>query len=242
MKERLFISDLHLSAAAPELFALFQRALDQHTQDIDQLFILGDLVDAWIGDDDDSAFAQELKHTLAALPKRGIELFFMAGNRDFLLGPDFLSQIPATLLPDPTIIEVLGQRILLTHGDGLCTDDVSYQAFKSQVRSSDWQSQFLSQPLAQRRLTAQHLRELSQHASATKAETIMDVNADAVDSLMAEHHVSVIIHGHTHRPARHPLSDMRERIVLGDWSTESPPWACRSGSNGLIFQTLATVS
>jgi UDP-2,3-diacylglucosamine hydrolase len=242
MTERLFISDLHLSAAAPELFALFQRFIDQHTHDIDQLFILGDLVDAWIGDDDDSVFVEELKRTLTTLPERGIELFFMVGNRDFLLGQDFLSQIPATLLPDPTIIEVMGQRVLLTHGDGLCTDDVSYQAFKSQVRSADWQSQFLSQPLAQRRLTAQHLRELSQQAGATKAEAIMDVNTDAVDALMTEHQVSVIIHGHTHRPARHPLGDMRERIVLGDWSTDTPPWVCRSGSNGLIFQTLATVS
>ena len=236
--ERLFISDLHLSEAAPELTRSFERFLDLHTQTIDELYILGDFFEVWIGDDDASPLVERVRQSLKKLTERGIRLYFMPGNRDFLLGTAYLNTIPATLLQDPYPIKIAGESALLMHGDSLCIDDDEYQAFRNQVRDPAWQATLLSKPLEVRRALAQQLRGMSQEANQAKAADIMDVNEQEVDRIMREHGVSVLIHGHTHRPARHPLSDLRERIVLGDWHADLPVWVCRTGAAGIEFVSL----
>ena len=233
--ERLFISDLHLSEAAPDLFLAFEHFLQDHCNDIDELYILGDLVDAWIGDDDDSPFVQRLSATLKNVTDNGCSLFLMQGNRDFLLGENFAQTIGATLLPDTHILTLAGERTLLMHGDTLCVDDTEYQQFRTQVRSYVWQQNLLAQPLEQRRALARQLRDISQAANQDKTDDIMDVNDTEVERVMAQHEVSVLIHGHTHRPARHPMPELKERIVLGDWDAERPVWVCKADDNTIEF-------
>lgn len=233
--ERLFISDLHLSEAAPDLFLAFENFLQDHCSDIDELYILGDLVDAWIGDDDDSAFAEKLSTTLSNIVDSGCSLFLMQGNRDFLLGEAFALTIGATLLPDTCVLTLAGERALLMHGDSLCIDDTEYQQFRAQVRSKAWQQNLLAQSLDQRRALARQLRDMSQEANQVKAEDIMDVNETEVERVMTCHDVTVLIHGHTHRPARHPMPELKERIVLGDWDTDRPVWVCRADDNTIEF-------
>lgn len=236
--ERLFISDLHLSDAAPELTHCFERFLELHTQDINELYILGDFFEVWIGDDDATTLTERVRESLKRLTERGIRVYFMPGNRDFLLGTAYLNTIPATLLQDPYPIDIAGESALLMHGDSLCIDDVEYQAFRTQVRDPVWQNELLQKPLDERRTLAQQLRDMSKEANEVKAADIMDVNEQEVDRVMHEHGVSVLIHGHTHRPARHPLSDLRERIVLGDWQADGPVWVCRTGAAGIEFLSL----
>ena len=236
--ERLFISDLHLSDAAPELTRCFERFLELHTQDIDELYILGDFFEVWIGDDDTTPLTERVRESLKRLTERGIGVYFMPGNRDFLLGTAYLNTIPAELLQDPFPLEIAGESALLMHGDSLCIDDGEYQAFRKQVRDPVWQNELLQKPLEDRRALAKQLRGMSKEANRVKAADIMDVNEQEVDRVMHEHGVSVLIHGHTHRPARHPLSDLRERIVLGDWQADSPVWVCRTGAAGIEFISL----
>lgn len=233
--ERLFISDLHLSEAAPDLFLAFENFLQDHCSEIDELYILGDLVDAWIGDDDDSAFAQQLSATLKRVVDCGCSLFLMQGNRDFLLGERFAKAIGATLLPDAYQLTLAGEQALLMHGDSLCTDDTEYQQFREQVRSDAWQQNLLAQPLEQRRALAAQLRDMSQAANQVKADDIMDVNEAEVERVMTLYNVTVLLHGHTHRPARHPMPELKERIVLGDWDPERPVWVCRADDNTIEF-------
>ncbi len=219
-RHTLFISDLHLDPRRPRMLALFRRFLAGIGGDCDGLYILGDLFEAWIGDDEDDPALLGVLDELAALSARGVPLAVMHGNRDFLLGEGFAAHTGARLLPDPSVIDLYGRPSLLMHGDTLCTDDLDYQAFRSQVRNRDWQAAFLARPLAERRAIAASLRETSKTETAGKAAEIMDVNADAVARALAEHGVDRLIHGHTHRPATHRLETAgraAERIVLGDW-------------------------
>lgn len=226
---QIFISDLHLDDVRPETTAQFIDLLARDCHGIEALYILGDLYEAWIGDDDDSALAQMTQKALADCRASGTRLFVQRGNRDFLLGPQFAERIGAQLLPDYAVISCAGTPTLLMHGDLLCTEDREYLAFRNQVRNPAWQQHFLSQPLAARRIFAEQARQASQSRQqglkeTQQLETITDVTPDAVLSTMRRYGVTRMIHGHTHRPARHAL-DLdglpAERIVLGDWYTQS---------------------
>jgi UDP-2,3-diacylglucosamine hydrolase len=184
------------------------------------LYILGDLFEAWIGDDNDDPHDVRVIAALRATVQRGIPVWIMHGNRDFLLGERFASATGCTLLADPARIELGDEPTLLTHGDILCTDDHEYQQFRTMVRNPEWQRQFLAKPLAERRAIAAGLRETSRQRTGEKAAEIMDVNPQAVLDTLRTHGVRRLIHGHTHRPAVHELElDGRpaQRIVLGDW-------------------------
>ena len=229
-----FISDLHLSADRPALTALFERYLAGPARAASRLYILGDLFEYWAGDDDlDDPLGAGVASQLAALADAGTQVFFMPGNRDFLIGADFASRARLTLLPDPTPISLDGQPALLCHGDSLCTDDLAYQAFRQQVRNPAWQAQFLTQPLAVRKQIIAGVRMKSEEAKSEKAAAIMDVNADAVAALLREHGFPRLIHGHTHRPAVHDLGNGRRRIVLGDWP-RAASWLRVEGEGGTL--------
>lgn len=217
----LFISDLHLEDARPEATTLFLRFLRDEASTAEALYILGDLFEAWVGDDDPSTTGAQVATALRELADTGVPVFFMHGNRDFLLGADYAERAGMTLLPDPTVIDLHGTPTLLGHGDLLCTDDAAYQAFRAQTRDPQWQAQFLAQPLPARLAFAEQARAASKArygelSSAGTAETITDVNADAVANAFKEHGVRRMIHGHTHRPAIHDTPE-GQRIVLGDW-------------------------
>ncbi len=229
MASTLFISDLHLDAGRPRVGAALARFLRQH-RDCRQLYILGDLFEAWIGDDDDSPVARETTGLLRDFSSAGAELLIMRGNRDFLLGERFCRAVGATLLDDPTVIDLHGTPTLLMHGDTLCTRDEAYQAFRRTARSPEWQAELLSKGLAERRAMADRLREMSREASSRKADDIMDVTPAEVERVMREHGVTRLIHGHTHRPACHEEPG-GTRWVLGDWDTRG--WAIEASGSGL---------
>ena len=214
-----FISDLHLQASRPELTRACIDLLDR-LHGCDALYILGDLFEAWIGDDDDEPWLTDLSSALKRLSDSGSALYFVHGNRDFLIGADFAVRHGMTLLPESTVIDLYGRPTLLLHGDSLCTEDREYLAFRNQVRNPLWQQAVLSKPLGERRQLAAMLRNESRMAGAEKNSEIMDVTSAEVERVMREAGVDLLIHGHTHRPARHPLSldgHPAERIVLGDW-------------------------
>jgi UDP-2,3-diacylglucosamine hydrolase len=226
----LLISDLHLHPGAPEITEGFLRWLEERACGSDALYILGDFFEAWIGDDlldlsghdptGNADLAERIALALKRLADDGTALYLMHGNRDFLLGERFAEQAGATLLPDPSLVEIDGRPVLLMHGDSLCTRDEAYQAFRAQARHPLWQEQVLSMPIDQRIALARQLREQSGEANSNKAEDIMDVTPDEVVKVMAEHGVTTLIHGHTHRPAVHELTvgDVpARRYVLGDW-------------------------
>lgn len=217
----LFLSDLHLSPERPGAAESFRRFLSETAPRADALYILGDLFEAWVGDDDlalpfHAGIAAELKR----VAKNGVPVYFLPGNRDFLAGPDLARAAGLVLLEDPTRIDLYGTPTLLAHGDAWCTDDAQYQAFRAQVREPGWRAEFLDKPLAERHAIAAALRERSEQAKAGKRPEIMDVNPEAIAEAFRRHAVSRIIHGHTHRPARHLLSVAGrpcERWVLPDW-------------------------
>lgn len=217
----LFISDLHLDDSRPQITSLFEHLLaSKEVRTADALYILGDLVEAWVGDDDDAELAARIAHATRSLSDAGVPVYFMAGNRDFLLGDAYAQRAGLTLLPDGTVHELYGHRTLLMHGDVLCTDDVAYQAVRRQVRQPTWQAQILAMPLAARRRFAAKAREDSRAHTGTTGEAIMDVNDDAVAQAMRHAQTKRLIHGHTHRPAIHRFEldgSPAERIVLGDW-------------------------
>ena len=218
-----FISDLHLSESEPQITNAFLQFVDERLQPDDELYILGDFFDLWIGDDDDAPLVGLIQKKLKALSHSGVDGFFIRGNRDFLLGEAFLTRCGFRLLPDMETLDLAGATTLIMHGDILCTDDVEYQAFRQQVRSEPWQAQVLGMPLEQRRAMAQQLRSQSQSMAAMKACDIMDVNHQAVNKAMAQAQARTLIHGHTHRPDVHDLIvDDRQcqRIVLGAWHDE----------------------
>jgi len=220
----LFISDLHLDETRPQILELFTRFLARDARGADALYILGDLFESWIGDDDDAPLAARVATGVRALRDSGTPVYFMHGNRDFLLGESYAEHAGIMLLADPTVIELAGERTLLMHGDTLCTDDTEYQKFRTLVRNPQWQRQFLAKPLAERRAFAAQARGESRKQTALKAAEIMDVNQAAVESAMRAHDVRRLIHGHTHRPATHRFDldgTSAERIVLGDWYEQS---------------------
>lgn len=216
----LFISDLHLSAARPQMVGAFFTFLDQQANRAEALFILGDLFDQWLGDDDETDPHTAVVTALARLTASGTTVGLLHGNHDFLLGERFAARTGCELLPDPTVIEVESSAVLIMHGDTLCTDDVAYQALRAQVRDPTNQSRFLALPLERRAAEADSLRAASQQQARFKPQTIMDANPNAVERAMREHGVLHLIHGHTHRPAIHSLhidGQRATRIVLGDW-------------------------
>ncbi|MGD8341903.1 MAG: UDP-2,3-diacylglucosamine diphosphatase, partial [Gammaproteobacteria bacterium] len=193
---------------------------ENEAREADTLYILGDLFEAWIGDDDDDPGLTPIIEALTALTRSGTECLFMHGNRDFLVGERFCEKTGVSLLPEFERIELFGEPVLLTHGDLLCTDDVRYLELRGQLREAGWQQEFLGKTLPERRQIAASLRQLSQTEMAAKTEAIMDVNRDAVRRTMQEFGVRTLVHGHTHRPAMHRFElDGEEavRIVLDDW-------------------------
>lgn len=229
----LFISDLHLGHHHPELVQSFFRFLDTQAANADQLFILGDFFDAWIGDDDDDPLVADVKQHLRDYA-RAHAVFFLHGNRDFLLGEGFAAETGVRLLPETWRIDLDGRAALIMHGDTLCTQDVEYMKFRAMVRSQPWQQQILAMPLAQRRQLAADLRRKSQSMNAMKAEDIVDVTPAEVARVMGEAGVDLLIHGHTHRPAHHQLTvngAAAERWVLGDWGATG--WYLAAGNGRL---------
>ena len=230
---RLFVSDLHLSDDTPDIEAALI-ALLKHESPFDSLVMLGDIFEAWVGDDDDSPLAERIRLALRALADSGTEILFCRGNRDFMLGEQFASDIGGILLPDQTVLDVAGHPALLLHGDTLCTDDVDYQQFRELVHSPEWQAEMMTKSLDERRELARQLRSMSIDAASNKPEDIMDVNESAVSSAMREANVSVMVHGHTHRPNRHQC-DTGERIVLGDWTAQAG-WLLRERGSELSLE------
>ncbi len=236
----LFISDLHLCPTRPVTTALFMRFLQDIAPQAEALYILGDFFEYWAGDDDlDDPFHTAIAAALASLAKHGARIYLMHGNRDFLLSDVFTRAAHATLLPDPTRIDLYGVPTLLMHGDTLCTDDVSYQQFRSMVRDTEWQSSFLAQPLSQRKAQIEALRKKSEAAKSSKPVEIMDVNAEAVANILRAYDYPRLIHGHTHRPARHSHSVdtmLCERWVLPDWYETGGYLRCEpSGCEAVTF-------
>lgn len=221
MSHTLFISDLHLCENEPHITQLFLSFTRHTAPGADALYILGDLFEYWAGDDDrNEPFHQEIISAMRELSQQGTPIFIMHGNRDFLMDEQLAQACHATLLQDPTLIDVYGTPTLLTHGDALCTDDVQYQAFRQQVRQPAWRNDFLIQPLAQRKSQIEQLRKMSEDQKQTKAMEIMDVSPAAVAELFRAHHYPRLIHGHTHRQ-KHHLHEVDgktcDRWVLGDW-------------------------
>lgn len=214
-----FISDLHLCDQQPLITKRFIQFCRNQARDARALYILGDFFEYWLGDDALDKTAQLVQKELATLSEHGTKLFFMAGNRDFLLGHTFADSCGMTLLDEPHIIDLDGAPVLLVHGDAECTDDVDYQKVRGMFRDPQWQQQFLNMPIAQRIEFAQKAREQSQqHTQKAMSEIteIMDVNPQAIEDLFSKHQVKTLIHGHTHRPAIHRHGE-KTRIVLGDW-------------------------
>ncbi|MDZ7781823.1 MAG: UDP-2,3-diacylglucosamine diphosphatase [Halioglobus sp.] len=210
-----FISDLHLEPGSPAKLQALARLL-RRIAGCDALYILGDLFDAWIGDDDDADHVRATRRLLRDFSDSGAALYLMHGNRDFLIGEDFCAAAGATLLPDPSRIELYGKPALLMHGDSLCTRDTAYQAFRALSRQPAWRAQVLARSLEERREMAADLRRHSRAATGNKPDDIIDVTPAAVDRAMTNHGVRRLIHGHTHRPGRHAMP-AGERWVLGDW-------------------------
>lgn len=230
----LFISDLHLHESRPQVTRAFFHFLYSHAIHAEALYILGDFFDAWIGDDDDSELLQDVASGLHKLSELGVAIYFMHGNRDFLLGKAYASKAGMSLIDDGTVIDLYGTPTLLMHGDTLCTGDTEYQQFRTMVRSPQWQQQILAQPLAARRALAAQLRAKSQSMNSLKADDIMDVSPTEVIAQMEAARVTRLIHGHTHRPARHQLvvaGNPAERIVLGDWHDSG--WCIKADQNSI---------
>jgi len=216
----LFVSDVHLDAASPEIARQFHAFLAGEARSAAALYILGDLFEAWIGDDDPDPAARSTVAALRALVDAGVPCFVMHGNRDFLIGERFCRETGATLLEDGAVVEVNGERVLLMHGDALCTDDVSYQRLRRIVRNPIVRWVLRRMTLEQRRALARKMRAGSREHVGTTAAEIMDVNAAAVAQALRAAGVRTLVHGHTHRPAVHELEIdgmPSRRIVLGDW-------------------------
>ena len=231
MPGTLFISDLHLDPERPAVTELFLELLNTRARNSKAIYILGDLFEAWIGDDDTSPMNQAVCKGLKRCALSGTPVFIMHGNRDFLLGEKFVEASGCTLLDDPALIDLYGTPTLLMHGDLLCTDDTEYMSFRKMVRDPQWQSELLSKSLEDRQLIASGMRTKSREQTGGKPESIMDVNDDAVRDTMSNHKVQRLIHGHTHRPAVHDLSiagKPAQRIVLGDWYEQGSLLECTS--------------
>lgn len=218
----LIVSDLHLQAKRPELTTLAISLFDQIAVDCEQLYILGDLFEYWIGDDACDNIASEIADHLRNLTKQNVKIFFMHGNRDFLLGEKYVDDIGGTLLrEDIHITQVGGEQTMLMHGDTLCTDDTQYQFYRRMVRNADWQADFLAKTVSEREATARMIRSTSKARGNRQHNAgIADINEETFAKTVAEYSVSRVIHGHTHRPALHSHTinnNEIQRMVLGDW-------------------------
>jgi len=212
----LFVSDLHIDETRPAVLAGLRRLVETEAHSVDALYVLGDLVEIWVGDDDDGPVATAVRAALSAASQR-CAVYVMHGNRDFLMGAQFANHTGATLIDDPSVVAVDHDRVLLAHGDAYCTADAEYQHLRTLFRSSTWQAEVLSSTIEERRALAASLRAKSIAANENKATNIMDVTPNSVRQAMDEAAVSVMVHGHTHRPGIHELGGGRRRIVLGDW-------------------------
>lgn len=216
-----FLSDLHLSPATPAIARRFQELLDGPARGADAVYILGDLFEAWAGDDDLSdPFNASIVASLRALADSGVKVGVMHGNRDFLLGEQFASASGVKLLADPIVLSLPTWQLVLSHGDQLCTDDLAYQEFRREVRSEAWRSAFLARPLGERKAIIAALRQQSEQNKQEKTASLMDVNIGTTDDFLREYGYATLIHGHTHRPARHDhiVDGIHcERWVLSDW-------------------------
>lgn len=216
----LFVSDLHLDDARPHIVEQFERFCAGAARDADALYVLGDLFEAYIGDDDDAPLNARVAKALHGVTDAGVPVHYIAGNRDFLLGEDYARRCGMDILADGTVIDLYGAPTLILHGDVLCTDDAEYLAFRKQVRDPAWQAAFLARPLAERRAFAAQARDASRAHTSRTDMAIMDVNQAAVEAALREARVTRMIHGHTHRPAIHDFmldGTPAQRIVLGDW-------------------------
>ncbi|MES2261008.1 MAG: UDP-2,3-diacylglucosamine diphosphatase [Pseudomonadota bacterium] len=233
----LFISDLHLQPAQPAITAAFHCFMEQQAPAAQQLYLLGDLFEYWAGDDDlDAPYHQEIIAAIRRVADAGVAVYWIAGNRDFLVGADFAAAAGVTLLPETWVADIGGQRVVLVHGDAQCADDLKYMEFRAQVRQAAWQQQFLAMPLAQRKAIIAGLRENSRQEQGGKSYDIMDVTPQAIAAIFEQTGTDVMIHGHTHRPALHTVDGTR-RFVLPDWEPQADPprggWIA-IGSDGSI--------
>jgi UDP-2,3-diacylglucosamine hydrolase len=220
MKPTYFISDLHLSPDLPRVTAGFFKLVDALEGNAEALYVLGDLFEAWVGDDNLNDYNRAVIDAFARLSMRGTAVYFQHGNRDFLLGDEFVKSCRGFLLPERGIIECYGRRVLLEHGDALCTLDEKFQAFRAQSRSAPWQQAMLAKPLAERVQIAEAWRAQSRLHQSNRPENIMDVTPQAVTDTLRAQGVTLMIHGHTHRPQVHAVDlgeQQGQRIVLGDW-------------------------
>jgi len=221
----LFISDLHIDADSG-VDTLAQMLAAQPSDLISELYILGDLFETWIGDDDDHPIGERVAQLLSEYQAIGWRVHFLPGNRDFLVGHSFLSRFDGRMVSDPSVVDLYGHRVLLLHGDRECLADHAYQAVRQKLRDPDWQSGFLAQSLQARREFAQQARAQSQAHTSAQSASIMDADADEIARLLELHRAEVVIHGHTHRPAVHALGlggRSALRVVLGDWHS-GPSW------------------
>lgn len=229
----LFVSDVHLHESLQRTTAAFLRFLENHAKQARQLYLLGDLFEYWPGDDDiDTPYHRRIIKAIRDVSDAGVAVFWIAGNRDFLVGPAFADAIGATLLADPTTTTIVGQSVILSHGDALCTDDTEYMAFRAMVRQGAWQKSFLAKPLVERKAIIEGMRGQSEAGKKRKSADIMDVNPDAVTGLFKSTGASLLIHGHTHRPGSH-LNQLEDREtvrhVLPDWDLDHDCQSKRGG-------------
>ena len=228
----IFISDLHIDDSNPRILRRLNTLIEDETPNIDALYILGDLVEVWVGDDDRSNLAKTLRATLKKATQN-CQVYLMHGNRDFLFGEGFAEEIGATLINDPTVITINGSRIVITHGDAYCTRDSAYQQMRQMLRSSQWKSEILDKSIEERRILATSLRNQSRLANQNKADNIMDVTHSEVLNSLKTNHASTVIHGHTHRPGIYNLEG-NNRFVLGDWGRCG--WLVRSSDQALTLE------
>ena len=236
----LFISDLHIDADQPEIAKQFLEFLKTEAIGARALYILGDLFESWIGDDDPNPHYATIKTAIRELGQKSIPVYFMRGNRDFMIGANFATETGVTILSDPYILEMNGEPVLLSHGDAYCTDDVEYQAVRKMTRNPEWQAMMLQKSVEERLVFADQARAASlAHGGSISAE-ISDVNANAIEDAMRESGVRTMLHGHTHRPAVHDIEvdgEAAKRIVLGDWYEQGS--VVRWDENGPVLSTMA---
>ena len=235
----LFISDLHLEAGRPEIGEQFLSFLGDEARDAEALYILGDLFEVWLGDDDPNPYCTSMKVAIRELTDSGVPVFFMHGNRDFTIGEIFSGETGVEILDDPVIVDLYGQSVLLSHGDALCTDDVQYQRVRAMTRNPEWQAMMLAKSIEERiAFSIQARKDSMAHSSSVSAE-IMDVNLEAVVATLRQHGTSIMLHGHTHRPAIHDVdlgNRLATRIVLGDWFEQGS--VVRWDENGPRLETM----
>jgi len=239
----LLISDLHLEESREDITQAFLRFLQSNSGNCDTLYILGDLFEVWIGDDEETPLTDTIAKALKQFSGHGTTIKIMHGNRDFLIANDYATKCGASLINDPAIVPTPDGPVLLLHGDSLCIDDLDYMQFRDMVRQTLWQQEFLSKPLSERRQFAREAREQSQKATSAKQNSIIDVNQSEVKKLLVDTGQTTMIHGHTHRPAEHQITlaiavdnqHLARRIVLGDWDKNG--WYAEITESGIKLQS-----